>query len=607
MTRQILKSGTALTIALSLSFPALPLAQSQDIPPCENPQGKLWAEIIGPGDYEVPPDFEAPADGALAGAAGGAGQLLPGQGVCVIALPEAQLHVKGAIDADGGVMVRKPAVIAAAERIGLRVSGQQGQAATLAQQAQQQAQEQSQQPELQQQLLEQQQQLQQQQAQQQQAQEQLREQAQQQLDQLTGNLQEQQPVQQEPDADSVGQQAQQQLDQLTEQLQEQQQVLEQADENVTDQQAQQQASEQEVGQQDTLSSTEAANQTVAAQAAAGEDTEAEVETETETVTEAQTRSSAEDFATSVTGQPRQAQGDDGSSRLQDFALGALGALAVGQILDSGAKVVANSGDRVVVQRDDGEYEVLKDDNTLLRRPGTSVTTQRFSDGSSRETVTRGNGAQIVTIKTADGQVLRRTRIMPNGREVVLFDDTARVEPVDLSDLPRSRQRAIDLDAIDTEDLRAALAAAEASEVGRRFSLQQVRQIRAVRELVPVIELDAINFNTDSAAIRPSEADELRDLGVAMQRMIDANPYEVFLVEGHTDAVGSASYNLALSDRRAESVALALTEYFGVLPENMVVQGYGEANLKVLTAGPERENRRATVRRITPLLYRADAQ
>lgn len=586
MTRQILKSGTALTIALSMAFPALPLAQTQDIPPCENPQGKLWADVIGPGDYEVPSGFDASAGGALAGTAAGAGQLLPGQGVCVIALPDAQVLVNGTVDADGTVVVRKPAVVAAAERMGLRVSGQQAQGAMPAQQAQQQ--------------------LQQQQTQQL-AQEQLREQAQQQLDQLTGALQEQQQAQQEPDADLLGQQAQQQLDQLTDQLQEQQQAPEQADADPADQQVQQQSTEQEVGQQDTLSSTEAANQTVSTQAAAGEGTEAEVETETETVTEAETRSSAEDFSTSVTGQPRQGQGDDGSSRLQDFALGALGALAVGQILDSGAKVVANSGDRVVVQRDDGEYEVLKDDNTLLRRPGTSVTTQRFSDGSSRETVTRSNGARIVTIKTADGQVLRRTRIMPDGQEVVLFDDTARAEPVDLSDLPRSRQRAIDLDATDTDELRAALEAAQASDVGRRFSLQQVRQIRAVRELVPVIELDAINFNTDSAAIRSSEADELRDLGVAMQRMIDANPYEVFLVEGHTDAVGSASYNLALSDRRAESVALALTEYFDVLPENMVVQGYGEANLKVLTAAPERENRRATVRRITPLLYRADAQ
>ena len=37
------------------------------------------------------------------------------------------------------------------------------------------------------------------------------------------------------------------------------------------------------------------------------------------------------------------------------------------------------------------------------------------------------------------------------------------------------------------------------------------------------------------------------------------------------------------------------------PENLITQGYGEQYLKVLTAGPERANRRASVRRITPLL------
>ncbi|WP_155326405.1 OmpA family protein, partial [Alkalilacustris brevis] len=76
---------------------------------------------------------------------------------------------------------------------------------------------------------------------------------------------------------------------------------------------------------------------------------------------------------------------------------------------------------------------------------------------------------------------------------------------------------------------------------------------------------------------------------------------LFLVEGHTDAIGPAGYNLLLSDRRAESVALALTEYFGVPPENMVVQGYGESYLKIPTQEAERLNRRVAVRRITPLL------
>ena len=76
---------------------------------------------------------------------------------------------------------------------------------------------------------------------------------------------------------------------------------------------------------------------------------------------------------------------------------------------------------------------------------------------------------------------------------------------------------------------------------------------------------------------------------------------MFLVEGHTDAVGADEDNLSLSDRRAESVAVALTQQFNVPPENMVTQGYGEQELKVPTTAAERANRRGAVRRVTPLL------
>jgi outer membrane protein OmpA-like peptidoglycan-associated protein len=76
---------------------------------------------------------------------------------------------------------------------------------------------------------------------------------------------------------------------------------------------------------------------------------------------------------------------------------------------------------------------------------------------------------------------------------------------------------------------------------------------------------------------------------------------VFLVEGHTDAVGADIDNLSLSDRRAEEVAYLLSEYYDVPAENLTTKGYGERNLKVPTSGPARENRRVTMRRITPLL------
>jgi outer membrane protein OmpA-like peptidoglycan-associated protein len=78
---------------------------------------------------------------------------------------------------------------------------------------------------------------------------------------------------------------------------------------------------------------------------------------------------------------------------------------------------------------------------------------------------------------------------------------------------------------------------------------------------------------------------------------------MFLIEGHTDLVGSEEDNLSLSDRRAESVANILTEEFDVPPENLATQGYGEAYPKVDTEAPEAVNRRVAVRRITPLLTR----
>jgi outer membrane protein OmpA-like peptidoglycan-associated protein len=129
----------------------------------------------------------------------------------------------------------------------------------------------------------------------------------------------------------------------------------------------------------------------------------------------------------------------------------------------------------------------------------------------------------------------------------------------------------------------------------------VRSIREVRELSPVIELSAITFPSGSAAIQPDQSRELAILGTAIKDLIVERPGEVFLIEGHTDAVGAAGYNLALSDRRAETVALALTQYFDVPPANLVTQGYGESLLKVQTLEAEQANRRATVRNITQLL------
>ncbi|MDH3262810.1 MAG: OmpA family protein, partial [Paracoccaceae bacterium] len=211
-----------------------------------------------------------------------------------------------------------------------------------------------------------------------------------------------------------------------------------------------------------------------------------------------------------------------------------------------------------------------------------------------------DGSRIITIRDASGRVLRRVREDADGRQVLLIDDTEAYEPVVVERLPEPALGEVSLDETDPLALRLALERA-ARDPGRSFSLRQVREIERVRKLVPEIAFDPVTFASGSAAIEPTEAEELLRLGDLMVTLIDDNPGEVFLIEGHTDAVGPGAFNLALSDRRAESVALALTEYFGVPPENMVVQGYGESDLKIDTLVDERANRRVTVRRITPLL------
>jgi outer membrane protein OmpA-like peptidoglycan-associated protein len=345
---------------------------------------------------------------------------------------------------------------------------------------------------------------------------------------------------------------------------------------------------------ETLCADDMSQAEIAAVTAAAE---ADVEVTTQTVTEEAIRSSTEEFAETKTGSD-----DGGLNNLEKAGLLALGAVVIGSILKNGEKVTATTGERVVIQDQYGNYSVLKDDNVLVRQAGDTVRTETFSDGSTRTFVTRPDGVQIVTIRDSMGQVLRRTRIDTDGNEVLLIDDTRRVEPVEVSKLPKPNMSDLAYrDATDEAALREALRAAERRDLGRTFSLSQVRNYSEVRNLALEINLNNITFQTNSAAIQPTEAEQLRKIGLLMVDFIAENPREVFLIEGYTDAVGDESYNLLLSDRRAETVALALSEYFGVPPENLVAQGYGERFPLVPTLEAERLNRRVAVRRITNLI------
>ncbi|WP_378945977.1 OmpA family protein [Paracoccus sp. R86501] len=329
----------------------------------------------------------------------------------------------------------------------------------------------------------------------------------------------------------------------------------------------------------------------------------------EEVTEENSRSSSEDFATTMqeaTSTEKQDadkdDSDDGNDLTKAVLLG-LGGVAVGAMLNNNRQVQLSTPDRVVVTRPDGTQELIKDDVALLRQPGSTVATENFDDGSSRTVVTRQDGSRVVTIRDADLRVLRRTLVSADGTQTLLIDETSAVDPVDIASLPAAAPAIENAGGdMDEESLREALM--READVDRRFSLAQIRDISQVRSLVAPIDVNGITFETNSAAIDADQAKKLTALGNVIRGAIEENPNEIFLIEGHTDTVGEDAANLALSDRRAELVALALTEYFQVAPENMVVQGYGEQSPKVAQEGDVRENRRVAVRRITGLLQTA---
>ncbi len=343
---------------------------------------------------------------------------------------------------------------------------------------------------------------------------------------------------------------------------------------------------------------------------------------TEVLTTDNVRTSGEEFAAAPV-----AVSEGKRNKLSDLekaGLVVLGALTVGALIRAaqppadggqvvnegpvdgvgGGRVVSNTGDRVIVLQPDGTYRVLKDDDSIIRQPGSTVRTETYGDGSTRTIVERADGTQVVTIRDATGRVLRRAQYDRLGREMILIDDLAAEEVVYVEDLPKPRKRIVISSKDNDAALKLELAAVEAERAGRKFSLRQIRDIPEVRALAATIDVESITFASGSSAIAADEARNLADLGRVMQDLLDVNPAEIFLVEGHTDATGKAAMNLALSDRRAESVARALTEYFDIPPENMVIQGYGETELLVDTQANEPRNRRVEVRVISPLMRTA---
>ena len=102
----------------------------------------------------------------------------------------------------------------------------------------------------------------------------------------------------------------------------------------------------------------------------------------------------------------------------------------------------------------------------------------------------------------------------------------------------------------------------------------------------------VNFEYASATLSPDARIVLDNLGRALSDPVLKSSR--FMVAGHTDSVGGAAYNLALSKRRAQAVADYLVREHNVDSNRLQIEGFGSIKLLDASNPTSAVNRRVQV-------------
>ena len=104
-----------------------------------------------------------------------------------------------------------------------------------------------------------------------------------------------------------------------------------------------------------------------------------------------------------------------------------------------------------------------------------------------------------------------------------------------------------------------------------IALAPVTQTETVEELLHTLDLSGITFLFGSNEITPKGELVLDDVA----SVLAAHPEFDVVIEGHTDSVGDDNLNLELSQQRAQSVLVYLTN-MGIHTERLSATGFGES-------------------------------
>jgi outer membrane protein OmpA-like peptidoglycan-associated protein len=284
----------------------------------------------------------------------------------------------------------------------------------------------------------------------------------------------------------------------------------------------------------------------------------------------------------------------------------------------GRRIIEEPGNRTIIRQDNRVF-VHRDESKHIQTLYPNARATRLPSGVTQTVYVRPDGVRVFSEVDGSGRLVRRYGRDPRGREINYLDNRRFYRNLALGvgigavgigialalappahAVPR-HQYIVDYDRASDDDLYVTLTAPPVVRLERSYSLEEVRYSHPLRERMRRVDLDTITFEFGTFVVSEDQYSKLERVARAIGRAIEKNPAEMFLIEGHTDAVGSSEDNLTLSDRRAEAVARVLSEHFSIPMENLVTQGYGEQHLKVESSEAERANRRVAVRRISPLL------
>jgi peptidoglycan-associated lipoprotein len=127
--------------------------------------------------------------------------------------------------------------------------------------------------------------------------------------------------------------------------------------------------------------------------------------------------------------------------------------------------------------------------------------------------------------------------------------------------------------------------------GKGGTASDVVTIQVIKEAVKEIVFEDVHFDFDRYSLRP---EAVRALDEAVRSLQD-NPNLKITIEGHTCNIGTAEYNLALGERRANAVREYLVSR-GVTADRLQTVSYGEERPKYDNSREEtrRLNRRAAL-------------